>query len=253
MTTKSQNQNAYKTENPINNIQVPGMALRSNAGLPIPLDTKKKAIFFVDANNWYHNIKKYHNPSEVDIIKLVKLLAKTKNYQIKEIRFYASIPSIEDSAETYYNHIAFLDSLKNKGVTIITRKLQKLSNKEILKRKQSTIDDLDLCENCKPLIEAHFLDLADIKRKEKGIDVWIAVDMLRLSTIENACDVCVLISGDADFVPALEIIKNKGKEVLTAMVPLGYSMELRRKFEYFIVKETTLLRCLRDYPGRTIK
>ena len=57
MTTKSQNQNAYKTENPINNIQVPGMALRSNAGLPIPLDAKKKAIFFVDANNWYHNIK----------------------------------------------------------------------------------------------------------------------------------------------------------------------------------------------------
>ena len=118
-------------------------------------------------------LRKYHNPSEVDILKLVKLLAETKNYQIKEIRFYASVPSIEDSAETYYNHMAFLDSLKNKGVTVITRKLQKLSNKEILKRKQATINDLDLCENCKPSIEAHFLDLADIKRKEKGIDVGL--------------------------------------------------------------------------------
>ena len=160
------NQNTFKLENTNNNIQVPGMALRSNAGLPISSKTKKGAIFFIDANNWYHNVKKYHNPSEIDITKLVKILAETKDYQVKEVRFYASVPSIEDGAETYYNHIAYLDSLQKKGVTVITRKLQKLSNKEILKRKQATIDDLDLCENCKPLIEAHSLDLTDIKRKD---------------------------------------------------------------------------------------
>ena len=247
------NKNTFKGENTDDNIQVSGMALRSNAGLPIHTNQKKRAIFFIDANNWYHNVKKYYNPSEIDINKLVNLLAETKDYNVKEIRFYASVPSIEDGVETYYNHLAYLDSLRKKDINVITRKLQKLSNKEIIKKKQETIDDLDLCENCKPLIEAHFLDLADIKRKEKGIDVWIAVDMLRLSAIENDCDVCVLISGDGDFVPALEIIKQHKKDILTAMVPLGYSGELRRKFEYFIIKETTLLRCFRDYKGRTIK
>jgi hypothetical protein len=59
-----------------------------------------------------------------------------KNYSIKEIRFYASVPSIGDGAETYYNHIAYLESLRKKGVNVITRKLQKFSNKEILKHKQ---------------------------------------------------------------------------------------------------------------------
>ena len=246
-------QKAFIPENTSNIIQVPGMALRSNAGLPISSKQKKKTIFFVDANNWYHNVKKYYNPSEIDITKLVNVLSEAKNYQVKEIRFYASVPSIEDGAKTYYDHIAYLDSLQKKGVHVIIRKLQKLSNKEILKRKQETMNNLDLCENCKPLIEAHFLDLADIKRKEKGIDVWIAIDMLRLSVIENKCDVCVLISGDADFVPALEIIKYHEKEVLTAMTPLGYSRELIKNFEYFIIKETTLLRCFRDYKGRTVK
>lgn len=128
------------------------------------------------------------------------------------------------------------DPYRKKGITVITRKLQKLSNKEILKKKQQIISNLDLCESCEKLVEANFLDLADIKRKEKGIDVWIGVDMLNLAVIEKKCDVCVLISGDADFVPALSIIKNNKKEILTAMTSLGYSRELIKKFPYFIIR-----------------
>ena len=243
-------QKTFISENTTNNIQIPGMALRSNTGLPIHQKEQKKAIFFVDANNWYHNVKRYYDPSEIDIIKLVNLLAEAKDYEIKEIRFYASVPNIEDGEKTYYNHLAYLESLEKRGVTVIRRKLQKFSNKQILIRKKDTLDNLDLCSHCKPLIEAHFLGVAEVKRKEKGIDVWAAVDMLKLSVLDNSCDVCVLISGDADFVPALNIIKSKGKEVLTAMTPLGYSAELRTKFPYFIVKETTLLRCFRDYKGK---
>ena len=213
----------------------------------------KKAIFFFDANNWYHNIKKYHNPSEIDKQKLVNLFCKIKDYHLIEIRWYASVPSISDGENMYYRHMSYLESLEKRGIKIILRKLQKLSNKEILKKKQQIISNLDLCESCEKLVEANFLDLADIKRKEKGIDVWIAVDMLNLAVIENKCDVCVLISGDADFVPALEIIKNHKKEILTAMTSLGYSRELIEKFPYFIIKNETLLKCFKDYPGRTVK
>ncbi|MGV8131831.1 MAG: NYN domain-containing protein [Candidatus Pacearchaeota archaeon] len=248
-----EDQNTFISENTNNNIQIPGMVSRDNAGLPIHKSDKKRAIFFIDANNWYHNVKRYFDPSEIDIIKLVNLLSEAKNYQVKEIRFYASVPNIEDGENVYYNHLAYLDSLVKKGVKVIKRRLQKFSNKQILDRKKEVIDNLDLCNHCKPLVEAQFLDVSEFKRKEKGIDVWAAIDMLKLSVLENNCDVCVLISGDADFSPALSIIKSKGKEVLTAMTPLGYSNELRTKFPFFIVKETTLLRCFRDYQGRTIK
>ncbi len=207
----------------------------------------KKAIIFVDANNWYHNVKKIFNPSDIEITKIAKLICSNLKYDLIEIRWYASIPTIEDGEVMYYKHIAFLSQLEKKGVKIITRKLQKLSDKEILKKKRETINSLELCDICKPIIEANFLDLADIKRKEKGIDVWIAIDMIKFAIVENKCDVCVLISGDGDFVPALDLIKNSGKEILTAFVYYGYSSELRKKFPYFIIRKESLMKCFREY------
>lgn len=207
----------------------------------------KKAIVFVDANNWYHNTKKFFEPSEIDIKKVGEFLAGIKKYELVQIRWYASIPSIVDGERIYYKHMAFLQHLEKKGIKVITRKLQRLSNEEVLKKRRATIDNLDLCRNCRPLVESVFLDLGDIKKKEKGIDVWVAVDMIKESIIDKNCDACILISGDADFTPALELIKSHGKEVLTAMVPWGYSTELRQKFEYFIINQETLKKCLRDY------
>ena len=210
----------------------------------------KKAIFFIDGNNWYHNVKKYYNPSDIDIAKIVDLIKNKKEYSLVEIIWYVSVPSIEDGEKTYFQHLSFLDHLKNKGIQVVTRKLQRLSNKKILNKKADLINSLDLCNLCKPIIEAQFLEIDDIKRKEKGIDVSIVVDMINKSLIKKECDVCVLISGDADFVPALKLIKDSGKEVLTSAVPLGYSSELRKKFPYFILNQDTLKKCFRDYKDK---
>lgn len=209
----------------------------------------KKAIVFVDANNWYHNVKRYFRPGDIDIKKVAKFLCKVKNYNLKEIRWYASIPNITDGEAMYYRHMSFLSSLKKDKIKVITRKLQHLSSKEAIEKKKEIIENLDLCENCKPLVESVFLDLAEFKKKEKGIDVWIAVDTIRLLIIENKCDVCILISGDADFTPALNLIKKNKKEILVAMVPLGFSSELIKKFPYFILRKKTLMNCLRSYKG----
>ncbi len=48
--------------------------------------------------------------------------------------------------------MAFLTELKNNGIKIFTRKLQKTSNEEILKNKQEILEDLDLCKICYPLV-----------------------------------------------------------------------------------------------------
>ena len=210
----------------------------------------KKAIVFVDANNWYHNVKKLFSPGQVDITKIANFLCKVKKFELVHIRWYASTPSIKDGEDMYYRHMSFLQNLENKGVKVIKRKLQVLSNKEIIGQRQHTINNLDLCKDCKPLVESVFLDLADFKRKEKGIDVWAAVDMIKKSIIDKECNVCILISGDADFVPSLNVIKDKDIEVLTASVPFGYSSELRRKFPYFILRKETLEKCLIDYKRK---
>ncbi len=213
----------------------------------------KDAIVFVDANNWYHNVKKIFRPSKISIKKISELICHNLKFNLKEVRWYASIPDIADGEEVYYDHMRFLSSLEKEGIKVITRKLQRLSAKEILKKKKDTIESLDLCKNCKPLIEASFLDLADINRKEKGIDVWLAIDMIKKSIIDKECDVCILISGDTDFVPAVKLIQKAKKEVLSAFVPYGYSNELRNSTSYFIIRKETLIKCFRDYESKKEK
>lgn len=64
------------------------------------------------------------------------------------------------------------------------------------------------------------------------------------------CEACILISGDADFVPALELIKEGNKDVLSSAVPWGYSSELRIKFPYLILSPDILKKCFRTYEKK---
>jgi uncharacterized LabA/DUF88 family protein len=150
------------------------------------------------------------------------------------------------------HQVVFLGHLQKQGIKIITRKLQRLSNKELKKKRQDFIESWDLCEVCKPIVEESFLDISEHNQKEKGIDVWIAIDMVK-EAIQNNVDCVVLISGDADFVPAFSLIKEIGKEVLSCSVARGYSNELRQKFPYLILKKEELNKCLKDYKKGEIR
>lgn len=46
----------------------------------------------------------------------------------------------------------------------------------------------------------------------KGDDIHLAIDMLR-DAYENKYDVAILISGDGDFAPLIEYVRQKGKRV----------------------------------------
>ncbi len=53
---------------------------------------------------------------------------------------------------------------------------------------------------------------------EKGVDTLIATDLIRLAW-EEAYDMAVLASSDADFVPAVEFLNQKGRKVVQAGFP----------------------------------
>jgi len=204
----------------------------------------KKGVVFIDANNLYHNVKHWFKPSDIDIVKVIEKISKEKSLEVLEIRWYVSVPNIEDDKIKYMRHMAFLSNLEKKGIKVFTRKLQKLSNKELRKKREDFIQDWDLCSVCKPIVEKSFLDISNYSQKEKGIDVLIAVDMLKESRREDL-DLCLLISGDADFIPAFDLVIETGKDVLVAFVPRGYSNELRQKFEHIIFDRSELSKCLR--------
>ena len=67
--------------------------------------------------------------------------------------------------------------------------------------------------------------------------------------MEKDCECCILITGDADFIPAMQVIKDAKKEAITASVITGYSRELMNgRFRYLILgKRDLLTKCLIDY------
>ena len=110
--------------------------------------------------------------------------------------------------------MAFLDRLRKQEIIVEERKLKKIRKLNI--------------------------------KIEKGIDVMIASERIRKTLIEKRCEVCILLSGDADFIPAIQIIKDAGHEVIICCPRYGFSNELRQgKFRYLVLKNEDLDKCLK--------
>lgn len=69
---------------------------------------------------------------------------------------------------------------------------------------------------------------------EKGVDVMIASDLIA-HAYEDHYDTAILVSGDADFYPALQVVKDTGKQVEVAAFDSNLSSEAAR-FSDVIIK-----------------
>jgi len=176
---------------------------------------KRRAIIFIDGSNFYHNSKSLiDKPSKIDFKKLSEFVCDHFQLELNEIRYYNAVPDISDDKTVYYKHMEFLDGLKKQGIIVEERKLKKIKELKI--------------------------------KIEKGIDVMIASEMIRKTLVDKKCDVCILISGDADFIPAMQIIKEAGYEVIVCSPKYGFSNELRQgKFRYLILNKENLEKFLK--------
>jgi uncharacterized LabA/DUF88 family protein len=203
-----------------------------------PDSKKKRAIVFFDGNNFYHSLKQnYLRPSNIDMGKVSELVC--GHYDCEYIRsiYYNSVPSIEDGKDIYYNHMKFLSVVgKYPKFEVKTRKLQRISNKEAIKLISDELDKLGLCKICRPLVETHWKEyIGAVSIKEKGVDNLISLEAVRLSIIEKECDACIIITGDADFVPTLDLLKQCRIWGATACPVRGYSYALRQHYPWYIL------------------
>jgi len=180
-------------------------------------------------------------PSNLDFQKFVEIIAKHFNLELKEVRYYNSMPTIRDGKDIYFSHLRFIDDLKNlPKFKVFTRKLQVHSSKELLKEKQDLIESMDLCDSCKPVVEENLLGaIGNVKKKEKGIDIMIAIDIIE-HAINKKAEFIILVSGDADFIPALELAKKNNVQVKSVSLAKGYSRQLREAFDFFVLGRNIL-------------
>jgi uncharacterized LabA/DUF88 family protein len=140
---------------------------------------------------------------------MMKAAAITEPLQLEETRVYASYNPAKDSAlrgwlsnflDRQPSYRVFATERKDKPASIYCRECQKV---------------FDACPSCaKPLMRS----------REKGVDTAIVTDLLSLAW-EDAYDVAVLISSDADMIPCVERVQEKGLKVINGMwAPLGQDL-----------------------------
>lgn len=169
----------------------------------------ERVMVFIDGSNFYFGCKHLLGKASIDFHKLSQLICENR----KLIRtYYYNAPLVKSLDEQKYrSQQRFFESLKN--TSYLTLKLGRLINRNGV-------------------------------YVEKGIDINIAVDMLCLAQ-NNAYDTAALVSGDGDFVSAVEGVQDLGKHVEHVYFTAGQSQHLRQTCDRYIeLSKASLSSCL---------
>jgi len=166
---------------------------------------EERVMVFIDGSNFYRCLKNQFGTASVDFLKLALLLCGDR--KLIRVYYYNAVVRREDGEERYRDQQRFFERLRD--VPYLELRLGRLE------KRGSTV-------------------------VEKGVDVTIATDMLRRA-YSNAYDTAILVSGDADLVPAVEGVKDIGKHVENAFIYAGHSRHLRQTCDRFILLDEAMM------------
>ena len=152
----------------------------------------KRVVAFFDGQNLFHAAKRafgYPYPN-YDVSKLAESVARNQGWSLSEVRFYTGVPDVEDNARWHAFWVAKLAHMGRLGVRVFSRPLR-YRNRSV-RLPDGTINA--------------FLD-----GEEKGIDVRLAIDVIRLAH-RNALDVALIFSQDQDLSEVAEEIRQIAEE-----------------------------------------
>lgn len=133
--------------------------------------------------------------------KKLKVAGLGDELHLEETRVYASHGADEAGKKLKGWLDSFLDKQPSFSVTTRTRR-----EKGRAVHCRACGERHDRCPSCNELLRW---------APEKGVDTAIVTDLLSLAG-EQAFDVAILVSSDADFVPAVEWVQSRGFKVLNA-------------------------------------
>ena len=192
-----------------------------------------RIMIFIDGSNFYHGLKAELDIKEdskvpaIDFQKFASLLC--GNRKLEKIYYYnVPLSQNDKDKESYKAQQRFFDSLKFVPDLIFT--------KGRLEKRNIRIEHKGI---------AKFFGKETISfYVEKGVDVNIAVDILKLA-FANKYDIAILVSGDGDFASVVEAVKELGKKVECAYVSKRKCYHLKQVATRFIsLDQNKLTSCL---------
>lgn len=169
--------------------------------------SQERVVIFIDGSNLYHALSRQCGRTDVDFFKLSQALCGDR--KLIRTYYYNARVRREDGEERYQAQQKFFDRLTH--VPYLELRLGRLE-----KRGEAVV--------------------------EKGIDVKVATDML-WQAHNGVYDTAILISGDADYVPAVEAVKNIGRHVELATLKTGRSQDLMRVVDRVVSLDEVIQDC----------
>lgn len=157
---------------------------------PEPL--QKRAITFFDGQNLFHCAREcfgYTFPN-FDVMALSKTVCAAKGWLLGRVRFYTGIPSAQDDPLWNRFWSKKLLSMSRQGVTTFSRQLR-------------------YREKTRRLAGGNTLTFLDAE--EKGIDVRLAIDVIRAAH-RHEYDVAIIFSQDQDLSEVASEVKQIARE-----------------------------------------
>ena len=200
----------------------------------------KRAVAFFDGQNLFHAARQafgYTYPNFQPVV-LAQQVCKDQGWQLTQTRFYTGVPDRVNDA--FWNHfwLAKLGALGHRGVHVFSRPLR-------YRHKSVSLSDGTV----------HTFPVAE----EKGIDVRIAIDVIRLAH-RRQYDVALIFSQDQDLSEAADEIREIAREQnrwlkIASAFPVGTGSSNRRginKTDWIAVDKATYDACLdpKDYRPR---
>ena len=140
--------------------------------------TIKRTVAFVDGQNLFYAVKEafgYMYPN-YDVKALVDAVCRQRGWQLDRTHFYTGIPHLQDNARWHQFWMAKLRTMSWQGVHVYSRPLR--YRNQSVQLPGGTVQTVLVGE-------------------EKGIDVRIALDVIRFA-YAGAADVLLLLSQDQD-------------------------------------------------------
>ena len=158
----------------------------------MPID--ERVNVYIDGSNLYHSLRDIAKRTDLHFSKFAAKLVGTRS--LVRVYYYNAPVDQTKEPQRYKDQQRFFQALRN-------------------------VDYLDV-----RLGRLIYRNWPQLPPYEKGIDIKMASDMLVHGHRRNY-DVVVLVSGDTDFVDALEAVKELGHHVEVALFDVGGSQRLR--------------------------
>jgi uncharacterized LabA/DUF88 family protein len=176
-----------------------------------------RIAILIDGNNFYKGCQLNFNRTDVDFRRLGLKLCRAVDGELLRIYYYNAHVSKAIDPLGFQRQQKFFDNLR--ATPFITLKLGHLVYHRI--------------RNEQGFSSQYF-------PTEKGIDVQIAVDMIRMGLLKS-CEGVILLSGDSDYIYAVRFAKDLGCNVFVASFPLGGSAELRNEGDGHVMIDQTFI------------